>query len=152
MRSSVLGAASAKVKFAGMAARAVFRNGHVFGMTTECTVVVSEHSVADLEGCHGAPTSSTSGELIAEDCQPWPDNASKESHDKWLCSPETTICPIHRGRMNLDEHLVVSDRRLFHVGDPNHIRRAVPRVDCCLHRWTVAKHVIKLLTCDDAVG
>src|SRR5207249_4527168 len=43
-----------------------------------------------------------------------------------------------RRRVNLDEHLVALRRRLPHLADPNHSRRAVPGVDRCLHAWTVA--------------
>ena len=94
----------------------VFGNRHVFGMSTERAFVVPEHPVADLEGRDaGADRLDYSCELIPEDRHPWSDESAEQSHDEGLGSPEAAVRPIHRRRVNLDEHLVVSGRRLFHV-------------------------------------
>ena len=96
-----------------------------------------EHSVADLEGYYSAANFfDDSGKLLPK-LPPVAAEASKESHDEWLCSPETTICPIHRRRVNLDEHLVVFDRRLS-TSEIRTTSGGPYLVDCCLHRWTVA--------------
>ena len=56
---------------------------HVFGMSTERALVVSEHPVADLEGRDtAADRLDLSRKLGPEDRRSWPDEPGEESQDE----------------------------------------------------------------------
>jgi hypothetical protein len=108
-------------------------------MRTEPVPAEAEHPLADLEGRDAtADRLDLSRELVPEDRHPWPEKPVEEAIDEGLGRPHAAVGPVHRGRVNLDEHLVVLGRRLVHLCDPNHVRRTVSGVHCCLHGWTVA--------------
>jgi hypothetical protein len=109
-------------------------HGHIFGVGTEPGPVVAEHPVADLkERDTTADRLDCSCELVPEDGHPWSEKPGEESINEGLGRPQAAVGPVHRRGVNLDEHLVVLGRRLVYFGDPNHVRRTVSGVNCCLH-------------------
>src|SRR5512132_290384 len=85
------------------------------------------------KGVTSRPTATTSAaNSTALDLHPWPPQPGEESRER-LGPPEPAVGPVHRGRVHLDQHLVVVGRRPGHLRDPHHVRRAVAVVDGCLH-------------------
>jgi hypothetical protein len=118
--------------------RTVFGHRQVLGMGTEPAPVlqsaVAEHPVADRQGRDAtADRLDLAGKLIAQDRHLRPDQPGEQPHDEGLARPEAGVRPVHRGRMNLDQHLVAGGRRLVHLGDPHHLRRTVAGVYGCPH-------------------
>jgi hypothetical protein len=103
-------------------------------MSTERALGVPEHPVADLEGRDVTANGlDLSRELVPRTVTLGLMSPLNNLRMKGLAAPVTAVRPIHCRRVNLDEHLVVPGRRLVHVRDPNHVRRAVSGVDCRLH-------------------
>ena len=91
--------------------RTVLGDRQVLGVSTEPALAESEHLVADREGRDAAADRlDHSRELIPEDRRPWPDEPAEEPNEEGLARPEAAVRPIHRRRVDLDEHLVVPDR------------------------------------------
>src|SRR3990172_6473040 len=72
--------------------------------------------------------------LFAEDRHLRLEEPAEETDDPRLGRPEAAVRPVHRRRVNLNEHLVGPGRRRLDVRDPDHLRRAVPHSHGGLHR------------------
>src|SRR5512132_4438544 len=85
------------------------------------------------KGVTSQPTATSSAaNSTALDLHPWPPQPGEESRER-LGPPEPAVGPVHRGRVHLDQHLVVVGGGLGHLGDPDHLRWAGAVVDGCLH-------------------
>jgi hypothetical protein len=93
-----------------------------------------EHPVADREG--GDPAADRlhlAGELGPEDRHPRPPQPDEEPVEERLGRPHPAVGPVHRDRMDPDQHVVVLDGRLLHLNDPDDLRRTVPIANRCPH-------------------
>lgn len=64
-----------------------------------------------------------------------PPEPGEEPENEGLGRPVAAVRPIHRRRVNHDEHLVLVWFRLAHFRDPNDVGCAVTRVNRCLQEW-----------------
>jgi hypothetical protein len=129
-----------KVRFAGMVAiEPSSGTGHELGMAAESALAVAEDAVTALECRDGAADCiDPSGELGSHDRYSWPSEPREEPRDEGLGRPIAAVGPVHRGRMDPDQHLVPPRDRLFCLPDPNDVGWAVPCVNRCPHERRLA--------------
>ncbi len=108
-------------------------HAHELGVGAE-SFVHAEHPVADVEAGHlGAALDDDAGELGAEDPVLGAAEPAEEADEPRAGEPEPAVGPIHRGRVDLDEHLVGRRNRAGDLVDPQHVGVAVPIVDRGAH-------------------
>ena len=115
--------------------RPVFGDRQVLGVSPEGALDVAEDPVADREGGRAAPDLlDLARELGPED---GPLRRSQDARpvpqDELPGAAVSTVGPVDRRRVDLDEEFVVAGRRLLDFPDADHVRRTVPFEDRCPH-------------------
>ena len=120
----------------------VLGDHQVFGMSPERPLGVPEYPVADPERGDTIPgRHDLAGELIPQNWCPRPGKAGQQRpHDPGPARPVVAIGAVHRGRVDLDQQLMVPGGGLSHLRDLDHFRRPVPGANCCLHSRMLAAH------------
>ena len=111
-------------------------------MSPERPLGVPEYPVADPERGDTIPgRHDLAGELIPQNRCPRPGQAGQQRpHDPGPARPVVAIGAVHRGRVDLDQQLMVPGGGLSHLRDLDHFRRPVPGANCCLHSRMLAAH------------
>jgi hypothetical protein len=101
---------------------------------------VAEHPVADLErGDAAAGAHDLVGELISQNLGIRPGQAGHQRpHDPGPAGPVVAVGAVYRRRVHLDQQLAVPGSGFVHLRDPDHLRRPIPGVHCCLHSRMLA--------------
>ena len=120
----------------------VLGDHQVFGMSPERPLGVPEYPVADPERGDTIPgRHDLAGELIPQNRCPRPGKAGQQRpHDPGPARPVVAIGAVHRGRVDLDQQLMVPGGGLSHLRDLDHFRRPIPGANCCLHSRMLAAH------------